>query len=85
MQRFCPFGVAAVNHELPQLGIICFAVASSLPRQELDHAIPAPLNPMGTITPMLPSATSSQLTIVRPVICVDGAEIGATLAVFRVD
>ena len=29
---------AAVNPRLPQLGIICFAVASSLPCQELDHA-----------------------------------------------
>lgn len=42
-----PFWSRCRKSWLSQLGIICFAVASSLPCQELDHALPGPIEPDG--------------------------------------
>ncbi len=64
-----PLQVTAVNPRLPELGTICFAVASSLPCQELDHARPAALpTRWETITPMLSLATVASADNCAPLV-----------------
>jgi hypothetical protein len=86
MQRICcPFIGYCRKSKASTIGSICFAVASSLPYQELDHAPPAALSTrLETITPMLSLAIIASADNCAPLVYqYDGPVIGTILAVFR--
>jgi hypothetical protein len=70
IQRICcPFTGHCRKSKASRIGTICFAVASSLPCQELDHPRPAALPARWeTITPMLPLAVVASADNCAPLV-----------------
>jgi hypothetical protein len=82
---FLPFWGAAVNHGPLIIGnhLLRCRVIASLPCQELGHALPGPIQPDGNDNPDVAITHIRSADNRAPLVFAsDGAEIGATLAVF---